>query len=75
MNSNEFILSKQTVLLYDSLKGSIVNPMIVIFLTYPLTSCITLKNQKIPKLKSESKRSVTRLKSSHYLNHGKISKI
>ena len=49
-----FILSNWTVLLYDSFKGSIVNPVIIIFLTYPLTSCITLKNQKIPKLKSES---------------------
>ena len=44
--SNEFILSKQTVLLYDSLMGSIVNPVIDIFLTYPLTSCITLKIRK-----------------------------
>ena len=52
--SNEFILSKQTVLLYDSLMGSIVNPMIVIFLIYHSTSCITLKNQKIPRLKFES---------------------
>ena len=49
-----FILSNWTVLLYDSFKGSIVNPVIVILLTYPLTSCITLKNQKISKLKSES---------------------
>ena len=52
--SNVFILSNLTVLLYDSFKGSIVNPVIVIFLTYPSTSCITLKNQKISKLKSES---------------------
>ena len=52
--SNVFILSNLTVLLYDSFKGSIVNPVIVIFSTYPSTSCITLKNQKIPKLKSES---------------------
>lgn len=45
-----FILSNWTVLFYDSFKGSIVNPVIIIFFTYPLTSCITLKNQKIPKI-------------------------
>ena len=54
VRSNVFILSNLTVLLYDSFKGGIVNPVIVIFLTYPSTSCITPKNQKIPKLKSES---------------------